>query len=150
VLADVRDRRHVLLSTQLAVMLISTTMAVLVFLDRAPVWALMAGAFAIGSAHAVSMPASQALVADTVPPGDLRGAVLLQTIGMNLARILGPALAGVLIVAWGGGGSLLVYGALGVVSLVVLRRPVARGADRTSRAKVREKGRIRAGWRSPC
>jgi MFS family permease len=144
VLADVRDRRHVLLSTQLAVVVISTTMAVLVFLDRAPVWALMAGGFAIGSAHAVSMPASQALVADTVPAGDLRGAVLLQTIGMNLARILGPALAGVLIVAWSGAGSLLVYGALGVVSLLVLRRPVA---EERVKARQSGKGRVRAGWR---
>jgi MFS family permease len=91
------------------------------------------------------MPAGQALVADTVPADDLRGAVLLQTIGMNLARILGPALAGVLIVAWGGAGSLLVYGVLGLVSIVVLHRPVAARPGRV--VERGERAGIRSGWR---
>jgi MFS family permease len=120
VLADVRDRRTVLLWVQVAVLVISTGTATLVLLDRTPVWALIACAAAVGTAHSFSMPASQALVANSVPVADLRGAVVLQSIGVNLARIMGPALAGLIILAWGPPESLLVYGGLGLVSILVL------------------------------
>jgi MFS family permease len=122
VFADVYDRRTVMLWVQVAVLVISTGTATLVLLDRAPVWALIACAAAVGTAHSFSMPASQALVANSVPAADLRGAVVLQSIGMNLARILGPALAGLIIFAWGAPDSMLVYGAFGLASLLVLWR----------------------------
>jgi MFS family permease len=122
VLADMRDRRTVMLGVQVAVVVISVVTTMLVLLDRAPVWALVACAAAVGTAHSFSMPASQALVVTSAPAADLRSVVVLQSIGMNLARILGPALAGLIIFGWGPPDSLLVYGGFGLVSILVLWR----------------------------
>jgi hypothetical protein len=66
---------------------------------------------------------------------------------MNLARILGPALAGVLLVAWGGAESLLVYGGLGITSILVLRRPVAQRPRRAAEVRPGLGARIRSGRR---
>jgi MFS family permease len=101
VLADSHDRRRIVLGAQVAILVISATTAALVLLDRAPVVVLMACGFAVGVAHSLAQPSQQALVATAVPVEDLRSAVVLQSIAMNLARIGGPAIAGVLIRAWG-------------------------------------------------
>ncbi len=100
-LADSHDRRGIVLVAQSCVLVISSTTTALVLLGRAPVLVLMLCGFAVGSAHSLAQPALQALVANAVPVEDLRSAVVLQSIAMNLARISGPALAGPLILAWG-------------------------------------------------
>src|SRR5262245_39493771 len=121
VLADVRDRRRVLLLAQLGILTLSTVTATLVYLDRAPFQVLLACGFAGGLVHVLAIPSSQALAANSVPTEDLRSGVLVQAAGMNLARIVGPAVAGVLILAWGAVESLLTYGAIAVLTLVALR-----------------------------
>jgi MFS family permease len=121
VLADVRDRRRVLLLAQLGILTLSTVTATLVFLDRAPFQVLLACGFAGGLVHVLAIPSSQALAANAVPTEDLRSGVLIQAAGMNLARIVGPAVAGVLILAWGAVESLVTYGAIAVLTLVALR-----------------------------
>ncbi|MET7392834.1 MFS transporter [Dactylosporangium sp. NPDC005572] len=127
VLADTHDRRRIVLVAQSAILLVSTTTATLVLLGLAPVPVLMACAFAVGTAHSLAQPSTQALVANAVPVDDLGSAVVLQSIAMNLARIGGPALAGVLILYRGAVESLAAYGVIGLVALVIMRfvRPVA-------------------------
>lgn len=145
VLADLRDRRTVMSWVQIAVLMISTATAALVVAGRTPVWALIVCATAVGTAHSFSMPASQALVANSVPSADLRSAVVLQSIGINLARILGPALAGLIILVWGPPDSLLVYGGLGLVSMLVLWRLVPPAPPATRVTSERFGARIRSG-----
>jgi MFS family permease len=119
-LADSHDRRRIVLVAQSSILVISATTATLVVLHRAPVPILMLCGFAVGSAHSFAQPALQALVANAVPVEDLRSAVVLQSIAMNLARISGPALAGVLILAWGAVESLVAYGMIGLVALTIM------------------------------
>jgi MFS family permease len=119
-LADSHDRRRIVLVAQSSILVISATTATLVVLHRAPVPILMLCGFAVGSAHSFAQPALQALVANAVPVEDLRSAVVLQSIAMNLARISGPALAGVLILAWGAVDSLIAYGMIGLVALTIM------------------------------
>ncbi len=137
VLADVVDRRLVLLIAQLAILAISTMAAAVVFLDSAPVWVLMACGFGVGTAHAIATPASQALAVNAVPSQDVRSAVVLQTIGMNLARIGGPALAGIVILLWGSVQSLLIYGAFALLAILVL--PGVRPAPPNDRTGERQR-----------
>lgn len=122
VLADTHDRRRIVLVAQVAILVISSTTAALVLLDHAPVPVLMACGFAVGTAHTLQQPATQALVVNAVPVEDLRSAVVLQSIAMNLARIAGPAMAGLLILAWGAVESLIAYGVIGLVALLVVSR----------------------------
>jgi MFS family permease len=121
VLADTHDRRRIVLTAQYGILTVGAVTTTLVLLDRAPVVALMVCGFAVGVVHSVAQPASQALVANAVPVRDLPSAVVLQSIAMNLARISGPAIAGVLILAWGAVEALIAYGLIALISMFVLR-----------------------------
>lgn len=121
VLADRVDRRYILGGCQLATVLIGLFTAALLWQGDPDLWIVLACGFAIGTAHSVATPASAALVANSVPPQDLSSAIPLQAMGMNLARMLGPALAGAVIFFGSTGESLLLYAATGVIGLLVLR-----------------------------
>lgn len=121
VLADRVDRRYILGACQSATVLIGLFTAALLWHGNPDLWIVMACGFAIGTAHSVATPASAALVANSVPSQDLSSAIPLQAMGMNLARMLGPALAGAVIFFGGTGESLLLYAATGVIGLLVLR-----------------------------
>lgn len=121
VLADRVDRRYILGACQLATVLIGLFTAILLWQGDPDLWIVLICGFAIGTAHSVATPASVALVANSVPAQDLSSAIPLQAMGMNLARMLGPALAGAVIFFGGTGESLLLYAATGVVGLIVLR-----------------------------
>jgi MFS family permease len=120
VLADRIDRRSILAFCQLATVTIGLTMAILLWRGEPEVWVVMTCAFAVGSVHSIAIPSSAALVANSVPAKDLSSAVPLQVIGMNVARMLGPAFAGAIIFFGGTAGSLLSYAAMGVIGLLVL------------------------------
>lgn len=121
VLADRVDRRYILGACQFATVLIGLFTAALLWQGAPDLWIVLACGFAIGTAHSVATPASAALVANSVPSRDLSSAIPLQAMGMNLARMLGPALAGAVIFFGGTGESLLLYAATGVIGLMVLR-----------------------------
>jgi MFS family permease len=143
VLADTHDRRRIVFVTQCGILLTSTVTSTLVILDRAPVVALMACGFAVGVFHSAAQPSTLALVANAVPPADLPSAVVLQSVAMNLARISGPAIAGVLILAWGAVEALVAYGLIGLVAMLALR---GARVPRTGRADPdRRRPRVLAG-----
>jgi MFS family permease len=120
VLADSRDRRRVILAAQGAAVAVSVTTAGLVALDHASPVAVMACGFAAGAVHAFAVPSSQAMIANVVPSADLRSAVLLQAAGMNLARLVGPAVAGALILGFGAFNSVLTYGGIGLATALAV------------------------------
>ena len=97
VLADRIDRRSILASCQLAIVTIDLTMAILLWRGEPEVWIVMTCALAVGAVNSIANPSSAALVANSVPAKDLSSAVPLQVIGMNVARMLGPAFAGAVI-----------------------------------------------------
>ena len=94
VLADRLDRRRTLLVSQYIQMSTAFTLAALVFFDVVQVWHILTLSFITGTAQAFGGPASQALVPTLVEKNDLPNAIALNSIQFNLARFVGPLLAG--------------------------------------------------------
>ena len=102
-IADRFPKRRLLLMTQTAMGLLSTVLAVLVLTGSAHVWHVYAIAFGLGLATVVDNPARQTFVNEMVPHELVRNAVSLNSGNFQLARMTGPAIAGVLISAVGSG-----------------------------------------------
>jgi MFS family permease len=92
--ADRLDRKRLLLVTQVLATLISGALAALAWEGRVSVPLVIGCAVCLGVASAFSAPASQALIGDLVPRSELQSAVALNSMTYNLARAIGPALAG--------------------------------------------------------
>src|SRR6202142_4215943 len=99
VLADRLDRRRWLIVTTLAEMAFAAVLAVLAGTGHDPPGVLVVLAFLGGAAGAIGFPAYQAMVPDLVPKEDLLGAVSLSSAQFNLGRVIGPALAGLLLLS---------------------------------------------------
>ncbi|MHB8328221.1 MAG: MFS transporter [Acidimicrobiales bacterium] len=133
VLADRLDRRRWLIATTVGEAAFAVVLAVLAA-GHAPPWARVVVAFFGGVAAAVGFPAYQAMLPDLVPRDQLLAAVSLSSAQFNLGRVVGPALAGVVLVAGSAAWAFVVnaasFGAV-VVALLMLRLPV-RPTSRTS------------------
>jgi MFS family permease len=96
VLADVVDRRKLLIITQLEQLVLSIVLAGLAATGNPSRVALVACVFAIGVGNSLSAPAIAAILPTLVPRADLPGAVSLQSVQMNLSRVIGPAIGAVI------------------------------------------------------
>jgi MFS family permease len=125
-LADRLDRRHWLITTTLAETGFAALLAALAATGHAPSWALLAVAFLGGVAAAVGFPTYQAMIPDLVPADDLLGAVSLSSAQFNLGRVIGPVLAGVILLAgsaaWAFAVNAVSFGAV-VAALALVRLP---------------------------
>src|SRR5918995_175323 len=92
VLADIVDRRKLLVITQLIQLVLSIVLAGLAASDEPSEVALVVCVFAIGIANALAAPSMGAILPRIVPREDLPGAVSLQSVQMNLSRVIGPAI----------------------------------------------------------
>jgi MFS family permease len=92
VLADVVDRRKLLVITQLEQLILSVVLAALAASDNPSRAGLVVCVFAIGVGNSLSAPAIAAILPTLVPRADLPGAVSLQSVQMNLSRVIGPAI----------------------------------------------------------
>ena len=97
VFADVFDRRRLLIGVQTAAMLAAGVLAVLTAAGQVRPALLLTFTFLLGCAQTLTVPAWQALIPELVPRDQLPAASALGGISMNLARAVGPALAGLLI-----------------------------------------------------
>src|SRR5262245_4996242 len=95
-LADVVDRRRLLVLMQFLQMVLSLGLAALVLSDAPPEFALFALVLAIGIANSLGAPGLSAILPTLVPREDINGAVALQSVQMNLSRVIGPAIGGLL------------------------------------------------------
>src|SRR5687768_1968612 len=100
-LADLWDRRLVLLLAQLWVSAVSAGLAIISGLGLVTPAVLLLFTFLIGTGAALNGPAWQAVVREIVPREQLAAAVTLNAIGFNLARALGPAVGGAVVAAYG-------------------------------------------------
>lgn len=96
-LIDRADRRRLVLATQISYVLLGALQAVLLFTGLIQFWHVVAIAFLLGLTETFEFPARLALIGRVVPPSDLLNAVALHALAFNGARILGPALAGLLL-----------------------------------------------------
>ncbi len=122
--ADHLDRRKLLLFTQAAAGLLALGLGLLTLFGVVQLWHVYGFALALGCVTAFDAPARQAFVSDLVSDDALANAVALNSASFNAARMLGPAVAGLLIAAVGEGWLFLVnagsYAAV-LVSLWLLR-----------------------------
>ena len=95
VMADRVDRRRILLRSQYVQMGSAALLAVLLVAHAVQVWMILALSFVVGLAQSFGGPAYQALVPTLVDRQDLPNAVALNSIQFNLARVVGPVLAGI-------------------------------------------------------
>lgn len=108
VLSDILDRRKFLIAVQLLLGSVSATLMILSFTGALSVSALIALTFLGGIGAALMGPTWQAIVPELVPKQDVKSAVALNSLGVNIARSIGPAAGGLLLAA---SGAAVTYGA---------------------------------------
>lgn len=101
VLADRVDKRRTLMIVNAISMLQAATLFVLAWTGVVEIWHVYLLALMAGTANSIEMPVRQAFVADLVPRGDLANAIALSSTSFNLSRVVGPAIAGLTIAAFG-------------------------------------------------
>jgi MFS family permease len=146
IIADRYDRRIVLLWTQFSQCVLALGLGILVVYDYAQLWHVYVFALLLGIATAIDAPVRQAFVSELVSDSDLPNAVALNSMSFQSARLIGPAIAGVLVAAIGSGPVFLVNAAsfAGVLaSLWFIRRSQLFAVAKLGRAK----GQIRDGLR---
>lgn len=102
-LADGVDRRRLLFITQAAMGLLALGLGLMTLLGVVQLWHVYLFAFLLGCATAFDSPTRQSFVAELVGDAHLSNAVALNSTSFNAARMIGPAVAGVLIAAVGSG-----------------------------------------------
>ena len=125
-LADTVDRRRYLLVVQFWMFCMATVLTLLAHSGRLGAGALLVLTFALGAGAAMAMPAQAATTADLVPRPLLAPAVALSSIGVNIARSIGPALGGLIVARFGAAWafSLNALSFLGVMVVLWRWRPV--------------------------
>ena len=119
-LADIVDRRRLLLITQSWMLGAAAVLGLLTVSGAMTPWLLLFLTFNLGLGVALNTPAWQATTPDLVPPSELTEAVALNGIATNIARAIGPAIGGLLVAAIGSGGVVLLTAAsFGAVVLVL-------------------------------
>ncbi|MER5709977.1 MFS transporter [Streptomyces sp. NPDC042898] len=146
VIADRYPKRNLLLVSQAALGLCGLALAVLTLSGSVQVWHVYLIAFLLGMVTVVDNPARQAYVAEMVGPAQLRNAVSLNSANFQSARLVGPAVAGVLIAGVGSGWAFLLNGLsflAPLVSLLLMRTSELHKVERAPRGK----GQLREGLR---
>ena len=101
VLADRMDKRRLLIFTQSGMMIQAVVMALLTSLHRISPWGLLGLAFLFGIINAFDLPARQTFLIEMVGKDDLANAIALNSAVFNVARVIGPAIAGILVATMG-------------------------------------------------
>src|SRR5215470_12243066 len=147
-LADVLDKRRLILALEILTTVFSAVFALLVTLHAVGPTLLLLFIFVLGILAALETPAWQAIVPLLVPESALSSAVAVNSVGVNISRVIGPAITGGIIV--GGGIAapfwLDAFSNAGVIGVIFRWRPPARATARALPAESLT-GAIRAGVR---
>jgi MFS family permease len=110
VIADRVSKRHLLIATQTAQMILAFVLAGLTYFKIINIDQLALIAFLVGISNALNAPAYQAMVPRLVPPEDLQNAIALNSAQFNMSRIVGPTLGGYAMAWFGMAGNFLLNG----------------------------------------
>jgi MFS family permease len=155
--ADRMDKRRLLFATQSAAGILALVLGLLVQLGRGPagdavLWEVYLLALLLGVVNLFDNPARQTFVVEMVGKEDLANAVSLNSIVMNGARVVGPAISGILIATVGLAVCFEVNAAsyiAVIVALALMRRKDLHPAERIERAKGQLREGLRYVWRTP-
>lgn len=144
-LADIVDRRRMLLLTQSFLLAVALALGVAAALGRVTPGLLLLFTFLGGVGAALTAPAWQAIVPELVPRPALQPAIALNSLGINIARAIGPALGGLVIALWGMAAPFLLNAAsfVGVIAALAVWRRTQPAPARPERFT----GAMRAGLR---
>ncbi|WP_446038876.1 MFS transporter [Streptomyces sp. SID1121] len=146
VIADRYPKRQILLVTQAAMGLCGLSLALLTLSGHVQVWHVYLIAFLLGMVTVVDNPSRQSFVSEMVGPSQLRNAVSLNSANFQSARLIGPAVAGVLITTVGSGYAFLLNGLsflAPLAGLLLMRQSELFKVERVPRGK----GQLREGLR---
>ncbi|HEX2774277.1 MAG TPA: MFS transporter [Micromonosporaceae bacterium] len=129
-LADALDRRHLLIAVQCFISLIGLMLTVLTATGRMQPALLLTLTFALGAGQALTLPAWAALIPELVPRSHLQSAAALGSINVNVARSVGPAVAGFLVAQTG----VAVVFAVNAVSYLIFALALVRWRPGNARA----------------
>ncbi|MFI1074084.1 MFS transporter [Streptomyces puniciscabiei] len=146
VLVDRLPKRPTLLVTQAAMAVTGLALAFLTLTGHVQVWHVYVAAFAVGLATVLDNPARQSFVSEMVGPEQLQNAVSLNSANFQSARLVGPAVAGLMITGVGTGWAFLANGLSFVAPITGLLLMRARELHVVRRAP-RRKGQLREGLR---
>jgi MFS family permease len=137
-MADVIDRRRMILITQSVMALTAVALALLTINGNIDLWHIYLITAIQATALAFDGPARQALVPNLVPPRDLPNAFSMTSIAFQTGAIIGPALSGLVIAYWSQSAVYVVNAVsyLAVIIAVVMMGPVAQQVDPARRASV--------------
>ncbi len=145
-IADRFDRRTILFFTQSALMMLGIGLGLLLLIGHAELWHLYLFALLLGIVNAIDGPARQTFVSDLVSEHNMANAVALNSASFNAARMIGPALAGFLIVLIGSGWVFIANAATFVAVLIALAMLNSSRLRRMPRAP-RARGQFVEGFR---
>lgn len=137
------DRRQLLIVTQIAAIAAAGILSAWAWVGLGSIWPVVAMTAVLGLSHVFSIPAMLALVPGLVPAADLGGAIGLNTVAINIARVIGPAAAAVVIGAFGTAAAFGVNALSFVMLLVVLIRYVPRQEREATDADITVRGGYR-------
>lgn len=135
VIADRYDRRYLLIGSQVVQMCTAFALMALVLADSVAIWHILGLSFIAGTAQAFGGPAYQSLIPTLVSKEHLPNAIALNSIQFNLARVIGPLVAGATLAALGtavcfglNGASFLAV----ILALWMVRAPALSGHTRSA------------------
>lgn len=132
VVADRVQRRHLIMVTQSSALLLAFSLATLIALHRLQVWEILLISTLSGIAIAVESPTRQAFVVDLVGREDLANAIAWNSLVLNGARVLGPAVGGV-VIRFGGVAPIFYFNSISflavIIALMLMRLPDNRRSD---------------------
>ena len=140
-IADRLNRRLILLVTQSIAMLLAFTLAALIQTGLIQIWHIYLSALVLGIITALDFPAQQAFIGDLSGMGQVRQAITLNVMALQVARMVGPAMAGILLKLVGNAASFWINGLsffIVLISLMLVRSQQAEHTHKESRGQFRE------------
>ena len=124
IVADRNNRRRVIIATQTASMILSLLLALLTLTNTVQVWHIFVLAILLGAVNAFDIPGRQAFLVEMVGRDDLMNAIALNSTSFNVARTIGPVIAGILMAQIGEGWCFLANGVsyIAVIAGLLLMR----------------------------
>ncbi|MCW2524365.1 MAG: putative transporter, partial [Frankiales bacterium] len=146
VVADRVDKRKLMIALQSMMGVLALVLGLLTITHQVKLWEIFLLALLLGLNNCFENPARQAFVLEMVGPADLRNAVSLNSVLVNVARAVGPALAGVIIAA-GGIGVCFLLNAASFVAVVASLMGMDVASLSPTKPTIRAKGQLREGFR---
>ena len=143
-LADRLPRRNLIIFSQSGNAILTLCVAILDMTGKIEIWHLLIIGIINGSMMAINMPSRQAILSDIVPDKLLMNAIALNTSSMNLTRVIGPAIAGFLIIIIDTSGVFLLVSLIYILTALSMsmvktgRKPISSSTERTILSDIKE------------